>query len=878
MKKFLAILGLLCLSIQSLFAEHIKGGEMFYEYLGAGSTANTAMYRITLKLYIDCNANNAGQLDSQIPITIFDKADNSIFSGTAFTAPLTTEQTIRFDPASNPCIDNPPTDVCYKIRFFSVTVTLPVNTAGYVVSYQRCCRIRGIVNLSPPSDNVGATYQCEIPGTGVSPDAYTFNSQVFKTNDATAICRGSNFTLDFGIENANPADSIVYAFCGGLIGASQGNPAPTTSSAPPYISLSYRSPYSGGSPLGSQVAIDPVTGVITGIAPAVVGQYVISVCAYQYRNGVLINIHRKDVHTAVSDCIPLKALLKPDYSYCDDFLVTFQNGQLNPAGSVYTWDFGDGTTPESTTDIQGRLQHQYADTGTFVVKLKVVLAGQCLDSTTTLAKVYPGFFPGFTITGTCILLPIQFTDTTLSKYGSPSKWTWNFGDETTLADTSHAKNPSWKYSTTGFKNVSLIVESDKGCVDTVFNNMVEVRDKPPVDVAFKDTLICSIDTLQLQASGSGIFSWSPAYNIINQNTATPLVYPKTTTNYIVSLNENGCINTDTVQVRVVDFVTLDAGPRDTICLTDTIQLNPAGDGLYFAWSSTPATGYISDAAAKNPFVTPTTTTTYHVIASIGKCNASDDVVIRTVPYPQARAGADTVICFEDTASINASIVASSFTWSPVGSLSNPGILNPLAFPKITTAYVLSAYDTLGCPKPRRDTVVVEVRDEIFAFAGNDTAVVVGQPLLLNGTGAEFIEWQPPTYLNRNDISNPVAVLDDNFTYVMRAFTLEGCFDMDTINIKVFKTAPDIFVPNAFVPGSTRNNVFRPIPVGISRFDYFRVYNRWGQLVFQTTQSGKGWDGTLGGKPQDSGTYVWMVRGQDFTGKMVIKKGTVVLIR
>ena len=112
---------------------------------------------------------------------------------------------------------------------------------------------------------------------------------------------------------------------------------------------------------------------------------------------------------------------------------------------------------------------------------------------------------------------------------------------------------------------------------------------------------------------------------------------------------------------------------------------------------------------------------------------------------------------------------------------------------------------------------------------------------------------------------------------MRTFTEEGCFALDTINIKVFKTNPDIFVPNAFAP-SGKNKVLRPIPVGISRIDYFQVFNRWGQLVFQTTESGKGWDGTISGKPQDSGTYVWMVRGTDFTGKIVMRKGTAVLIR
>jgi gliding motility-associated-like protein len=124
----------------------------------------------------------------------------------------------------------------------------------------------------------------------------------------------------------------------------------------------------------------------------------------------------------------------------------------------------------------------------------------------------------------------------------------------------------------------------------------------------------------------------------------------------------------------------------------------------------------------------------------------------------------------------------------------------------------------------------------------------------------------------------VASLNNSFTYQLRVYTKEGCFDLDTINIKVFRTNPQIFVPNAFRPDGYQNNVLRPIPVGISKLLYFKVFNRWGQLVFQTTQPHLGWDGKVAGKPQDSGMYVWMVSGTDYTGKTVTQKGTAVLLR
>jgi gliding motility-associated-like protein len=212
-------------------------------------------------------------------------------------------------------------------------------------------------------------------------------------------------------------------------------------------------------------------------------------------------------------------------------------------------------------------------------------------------------------------------------------------------------------------------------------------------------------------------------------------------------------------------------------------------------------------------------------------------------------------------------------------LVNPNTLNPLAHPLVTTRYILSTRDSLsGCPKPSFDTIIVNVRAKIIAFAGHDTSIVVGQPLQLNASGGLLYSWSPPSGLNRTDIRNPIAILNDDMTYILRAYTPEDCESYDTINIKVFKTAPDIFVPNAFTPTGGHNRIFRPIPVGISNFEFFRVYNRWGQLVYSTNEAGKGWDGTISGKMQDPGSFVWMVQGVDFTGKTVFKKGTMVLIR
>lgn len=888
MKKLLAA-GIAILYFMPMYAMHIRGGEMSYKYLGPGTIAGTSSYLLRLKLYIDCNANAPGQNETEEPFTVFNKSTGVEYLDT--TVGLTNQQLITYDPNSNPCITNPPTNICYKLKFFDVVVQLPDIPEGYTIAYQRCCRVVNIENIAGNSSDDGVTYSCDIPGTNVLPVGHN-SSPVISGNDAVAICAGAGFAYDFSAVDPD-GDSLIYTLCNAYNGGGVGNqtpgcyvcPAPDPAAPPPYTSLPYLSPYSGSSPLGAATNIDPHTGIISGIAPTVSGQYVVTGCIYEYRNGILINIHRKDIHLTISDCNPLKALLNPDYDYCDDYLVTFRNEQLNPTGSVYVWKYGDGTKADTSLDPVGTIQHQFADTGTYQVKLKVILAGQCVDSTSTLAKVYPGFYPGFIVNGSCLFTPLQFTDTTKTKYGFVNAWNWNFGDETTTADSSHLQNPAWKYSTLGTKTAQLIVQSNKGCIDTVSVKLT-VKDKPPIAVPFADTLICSNlpiqDTLMLGVSSTDSvpgmqFSWTPVTRILNENTTTPLVFPTNTTIYYVQLNENGCVSTDSIKVRVVDHVTLDAGPDSTICLTDAVTLHPTTDALAYAWS--PAVAF-NNPKLEDPVVTPTAvSTTYQLIASIGKCSVAGDVTIRTVPYPGANAGADTAICFGDTARLSAAIVGSSFNWTPIYNLSDATTLTPLAHPVVTTSYILAVYDVLGCPKPKFDTVVITVRPPVIASAGNDTSVIINQSLTLHASGAQFYLWTPPDYLNHDDIQSPTAVFNNSglYTYAVKVYTPENCFAFDTIRIKVFKTAPDIFVPNAFTPGGTINNLFRPIPVGIAKIDYFRVYNRWGNMVFSSSD-GSGWNGSFAGKDQPIGTYVWVVQGHDFTGKIIAKKGTMVLIR
>jgi PKD-like domain/CHU_C Type IX secretion signal domain len=298
----------------------------------------------------------------------------------------------------------------------------------------------------------------------------------------------------------------------------------------------------------------------------------------------------------------------------------------------------------------------------------------------------------------------------------------------------------------------------------------------------------------------------------------------------------------------------------------------------------------------------TVSTDYRVIVQSGVCPPDTSsvaaVTFVNVPFPQATYDpADTLVCYNTPAYLSATItIGTNYAWNNTGTLTGEGndlisglpyTITPVATPKTTTDYVLSV-ENAGCPNLLLDTFQVVVLPPIIVNAGNDTSVVVGQPLQLNATsndtttpGGDSFVWTPIIGLNNPNIYNPVAIFSDetdSIQYFVTATSQYGCTGTGTVLVKVFKTGPDIFVPNAFTPGGVSNSIFRPIPVGISSLEFFRVYNRWGQLVYSTTRIGDGWDGRVDGKMQDSGTFVWMVEGTTYEGHTVFHKGTMILVR
>ena len=869
MKKYAILFFLTLFSFKDLLANHISGGEMIYEYQGPGALPGTSKYKLTLKIFRD-NLGGGAPMPGNVLIGIFNNSNSQEIIGSPYNVSITSSTSV---PVATPpvCMTNPPT-IDYNVGIFELTVDLINNTTGYTAAYQTCCRINPLANVqnaNQPAQGEGVTYVCTIPGSNQLPVGHNSSPQFI--TQLSAVCHGNIFNFDFSAVDPD-GDSLVYYFCYAFNRGSAVNSLNVDPSRPPYQSVTYINGFSGTNPLGSSATINRQTGMISGIAPAT-GRYVVCVCIDEYRGGVIIGHHRKDFILNVNDCDLARAQLNPVYYGCDTYTKDFQNEASSSNIQTYYWDFGDGSSSTLSNP-----SHTYADTGIYLLKLVVNRNLPCSDSTTSLVKIYPGFFPAITVAGQCKNTPIQFTDHTTSNYGTVGPWSWNFGDPGSPTNTSTLQNPTHIYAVTGNYPVEFIVSSSKGCQKTV-DTIINILDKPALTVTH-DTLICVIDTLQLNAIGTGTFLWSPNYNIDNINISNPLVSPDITTTYKVTITDPfGCVGNDSVKVNVKAFVTLLAMPDSTICTGDPAVLQINSDGLHFLWTEIPAGNTLNDPTLKNPTARPLVSTIYHVKANIGNCISQADIRISPIPYPAANAKPDRNICFGNSVQLLAT-GGSIYSWSPFVFLSATNIPNPVCVnPFASVRYVVTVRDTLGCPKPVRDTVLVTVI-KIKADAGpRDTVVVLGQPLQLHAKGGTSYLWTVFNWVDNPNIADPVALPLNNIEYIVKVSNSIGCFAFDSIRVKVYKIAADILVPTAFSPnGDGKNDLFRPIPIGMRSLDIFRVYNRWGQLLYSGTDSETGWDGKFAGSPQESATYVWYAEGIDYKGTKLKRKGYVVLIR
>ncbi|HQW91773.1 MAG TPA: WG repeat-containing protein [Ferruginibacter sp.] len=356
----------------------------------------------------------------------------------------------------------------------------------------------------------------------------------------------------------------------------------------------------------------------------------------------------------------------------------------------------------------------------------------------------------------------------------------------------------------------------------------------------------------LAASGIGNI---PAFAGVNTGntpiTATITVTPAT------SLC-TGAAKTFTITVHPTPLV--NAGIDTKVCLGNSVQLTASGASQYI-WS--PATG-LSCTNCPNPVSTPVDSMRYIVRGeSAFGCIAFDTVLLNIIRPFQMLVSPNDTICIGESVDLNAS-GANSYIWSPAHGLNRTDIAAPTATPTVTTNYRVVGYDGHNC---FTDTgyIKIAVGQKPVLDLGPDHTVSTGtiitfNPVIQNGPIVNW-SWTPATGLSCTNCPSPVTTAKDNATYMLTVTNNYGCTSTDVISLFVFCKSAQVFIPNAFTPdGDGLNDILMVRGKGIF-VKTFRIFNRWGELVFEKTNFNPndtkyGWDGRVRGIPATPDVFVY----------------------
>jgi len=194
--------------------------------------------------------------------------------------------------------------------------------------------------------------------------------------------------------------------------------------------------------------------------------------------------------------------------------------------------------------------------------------------------------------------------------------------------------------------------------------------------------------------------------------------------------------------------------------------------------------------------------------------------------------------------------------------------------------VTLSVNTEQCPMPLFTVKHnLEIDKPKFALNNPVQFAVINFPVTIQARRfGNSILWSPGTYLNTRTSYSPVFTGFSDQLYTMEIKTNSGCITVDTLLVKAVKQV-DMLVPNAFTPNNDNKNDFlKPILIGVKELRHFRIFNRWGQLIFEMNGAGRGWDGTINGTKQGTQSVAWVIEGIGVDGKIYQRKGTSVLVR
>ncbi|WP_336514704.1 PKD domain-containing protein [Pollutibacter soli] len=556
--------------------------------------------------------------------------------------------------------------------------------------------------------------------------------------------------------------------------------------------------------------------------------------------------------------------------------------------SQFYWDFGDGIVVNARDTFA---HHQYTTPGVYHPQLVYADLEGCLSSVKTQDKiVIDSLYVSLETlpAGVCSPKELLLQPNIQSIAGdlTPQNlmYHWTFGT-TNPADTSNTRNPVYTLDKAGEFQVKLVVKSAYGCVQTKFKT-ITVREglggyiTGPTDLCAGSSASFTAGTL---LPGDAKWKWIlPDGSTSNQQSLSALSFNMAGNFNIRLIVENsGCA--DTVQhgivVHAVPLVTLPQ-KNEIVCKGSTLTLTATG-ALTYSWVA-PVSNQIF--TGEQIRIIPENDGYYVVTGkNHAGCTAKDSVKVSIVHPMTVQLDGEAEVCEMKTIQLNAA-GAHSYQWiNEVSTLSSTNSASPFATPARSTVYTVVGTDQYKC---FTDTahITVNVAPLPTVNAGRDTIVLVGNSIPLQpiyGNNVQTYQWAPAQYLNCSNCVNPIASPDEPITYTISVTSDKGCVASDNVFIDILCGESKIHIPNMFTPNNDgTNDVFAIRGQGIKEIRYLRIYNRFGQIIFEqksfTINDPKGsWDGMFKGKRVDPGTYIYMAE-MSCNDKSFVRKGTVTL--
>ena len=871
-------------------ATHMMGADIYFECLGNNS------YQFTLVFYRDCfgitpptsvnmdiSAASCG-LNSQITL-------NQVGPGVEV-SPLCPSLL-----SQSTC--NGGTLPGVQQYIYQGTVTLPFFCTDYVFSWSNCCRNGAITNIPNPG-TYGMYVEAHLNNTLAACD----HAPTFTSIPVPYICANQTFNYNQGAVDAD-GDSLVYTMI---------NPMDAGG-----VNVPYNSPFNATYPLSTNtgtVVFDPLTGQLT-MTPNATQITIMAIRVDEYRNGVLIGSTMRDIQLVVLACNNTPPLLLSGgiqnqqggvnqgpmaVDICPGQSISFYVAvtDTNAADTILAYSNIAAVIPGATFNIVGgdtvtasfSWTPTIADTGFYVFTYTVQdnacpIYGQQVFS--FIINV-----PASTSAGPDLSICYPQTSVQLHAVGGTQfVWTPNTG----LSNDSISNPVATPTATTTY-----IVTSDlsSSChnTDTVVVFVLPALSLNPVanpDTICSGTQVHLFSNISGGSAGNYNVSWTDNSGGFSSSQTNPFVNPVSTTIYYLSVTSGQCAQSDSTSVYVwpIPSSTFNASPSG-VCIHQHTTIQYTGDtgpGFNYNWNFNGA--QVVSGTSSGPYDlywnnSGTKTITVVVTDPFG-CTSSTSITVTVFPDPVASFTASPLngcdpltVQFNNTSSGGATYVWTFGDNSATNTQQNPSHTYSAGDFDIT----LIATSSNGCS----DTITTNSMVHVIPPPTASFTTNADNTIRYDLTQASFTftntSVNADTYLwlfGDNETStdfNPNHTYTDTGHFVVTLIAYNAfCSDTFRFSYIVVYEFDQIYFPTAFSPNNDgQNDVFHELGLeGVTTLNY-RVYNRWGQLVFETSDPSQSWDGTYNGVDAEVGVYVYYAKAQMINGKIVEQKGNITLMR